>query len=160
MKLCLPESYKLVTALTPAADAAGRTGTYISLKNVNRAYVLAQITQGNAATVQLDVKQASAVDGTGVKALTNPVPVWSNLDAAASDTLNKMADAVNYTTDAAVKNKLVLFQIDPELCMDINNSFDCITIVTGASNAANITAASYILDMKYQQAVPPSVLSD
>lgn len=155
----IPEKCKIVQALTPATDAAGRTGAYISLKNVNRAWVVCNITQGNAATIQLDVKQASAIAGTGVKALENVVPIWANLDTATNDTLTRATDAVNYTTDAGVKNKVVVFQIDPQL-LDINGGFDCITIVTGASNVANITAAVYVLDMKYAQAVPPSAVVD
>jgi hypothetical protein len=156
---CLPESCKIVQALAPAADAAGRTGAYVNLKNVKKAWVVCNITQGNAATIQLDVKQASAIAGTGVKALANAIPIWANLDAATSDALVRATDAVNYTTDAGVKNKVVVFQVDPFM-LDTNGGFDCITVVTGASNAANITAAVYVLDMRYAGATPPSVVVD
>lgn len=158
--ICIPECCKVVQALAPAADAAGRTGAYVSLKNVNRAWVVCHITQGNAATVQLDVKQATAIAGTGVKALTNAARIWANLDTSVGDTLTRQTDAVNFTTDAALKNKVVIFQIDPAICLDINNGFDCISIATGASNAANITAAEFILDMKYAEATPPSAVVD
>lgn len=157
--ICLPEKYKIVQALAPAADAAGRTGDYVSLKNVNRAYIVCSITQGNAATIALEPKQAQAVAGTNVKVLANAVPIWANLDTATADTLAAATAAVNYTTDAAVKNKVVVFQIDPET-LDVANGFDCITIVTGASNAANITEALFVLDMKYQQATPPAAITD
>lgn len=157
--ICLPEKYKIVQALAPAADAAGRTGDYVSLKNVNRAYIVCSITQGNAATIALEPKQAQAVAGTNVKVLANAVPIWANLDTAASDALAAAAAAVNYTTDAAVKNKVVVFQIDPEV-LDVANGFDCITIVTGASDAANITEALFVLNMKYQQATPPAAITD
>lgn len=156
---CLPESCKMVQALAPAADAAGRTGAYVSLKNVKQACVVVNITQGNAATIQLDVKQASAIAGTGVKALANTVPIWANEDTSTNDTLARQTDAVNYTTGAAVKNKMVVFHIDPAV-LDTNNGFDCITVVTGASNAGNITSAVYFLDMKFAGAVPNSVVVD
>lgn len=155
----LPEKYKIVEAIAPAADAAGRTGDYVSLKNVNLAYVVVHITQGNAATIALTIEQATAVAGTGSKAITVSVPIWSNLDTATSDTLVRRTDAVSYTTDAAVKNKIVIFQIDPAT-LDVANGFDCIVVKTGASNAANITQAMYVLDERYQQATPPASITD
>lgn len=154
-----PEKYKTVAALNPATDAAGRTGAYVSLKNVNLAFVVVHITQGNAATVALSINQATSVAGGSAKALANAVPIWANLDVSVNDTLVRRTDAVNYTTDAAVKNKMVVFQIDPAL-LDINNGFDCIAVVTGASNVANITQAVYVLDNRFQQANPPSAVVD
>jgi precorrin isomerase len=68
--------------LAPAADAAGRTSTYRSLKNALKAYVVVCVNQGNAATVLLSVLQASAVAGTGSKAIS-ATPIWANQDEAA-----------------------------------------------------------------------------
>lgn len=155
----VPEKYKMVAALNPATDAAGRTGAYVSLKNVNLAYIVVHITQGNAATIALSINQATAVAGTSAKAITASVPIWSNLDVSASDALVRRTDAVSYTTDAGVKNKIVVFQIDPAT-LDVANGFDCIAVVTGSSNVANITQAVYLLDERYQQATPPTAITD
>lgn len=157
--LAIPEGLKVVELLSPATDAAGRTGTYLSLKNVKRAWIVAYITQGNAATVLLSPYQATVVAGTDGKVLANAVPIWSDLDCAASDTLTKRTAAVNYTTDAGVKHKIVIFQIDPSQ-LDLANGFDCITLVTGASNVANITSALALLEMRYQGDASPSVIAD
>jgi hypothetical protein len=154
----LPEELKLVAALPAAADAAGRTGQVISLKNANKAWVSCNIAQGNAATVTLSVVQAQSIGG-ATKALANAVPIWANEDISASDTLTRQTDAVNYTTGTTVKNKVVVFQIDPTK-LDINNGYDCIAIQTGASNVANITAAMYVLDMKYKEASNPTAIAD
>lgn len=159
MHICLPEVYKIVEAMPNATDAAGRTGDYVSLKNAVMAYVEVAITQGNAATIALTIEQASAVAGTGTKVITETVPIWSNLDTAASDTLVRRTSAVSYTTDAAVKNKIVIFQIDPAT-LDIANGFDCITVKTGASNVANLTGARYWIQSAYQQATPPAAITD
>jgi hypothetical protein len=67
----LVEGAKIVEGLPPAADAAGRAGDYVSLKDASRIFVVAHITQGNAATVALTLFQATAVAGTGEKAITN-----------------------------------------------------------------------------------------
>lgn len=159
-RFTLPQQLKVVEALAPAADAAGRSSDIVSLKGAGKAYILVSLTQGNAATVALTPMQAQDVSGTGAKVLANAVPIWSNLDTAASDTLVRRADAVNYTTDAAVKNKQVIFEIDPAL-LDLNNGFDCVYFTTGASNAANITAAVFLLgDLRYAQETPPSAIID
>lgn len=160
MLTTLPEETKIVQALTPAADAAGRTGAYVSLKNAGRCFVIVNLTQGHATPPALTIEQASAIAGTGSKAITNIVPIWANLDASVSDALARATDAVSYSTDAALKNKVVVFQIDPR-SLDGANGFDCITVKTGASNVANITSAMYVMtDLRYAQATPPSAIVD
>ena len=131
------------TLLAPAADAAGRTSGYVTLKNAIKAFIVVHITQGNAATVALTPLQAQDVSGTGSKAV-NAVPIWSNLDVSLTSLLTARAAAASYTTDAAVKNKLVVFEILPEAALDVTNGFTTIAIQTGASNAANITFAEII----------------
>lgn len=145
--------------LAPAADAAGRTGTYRSLKNALKAYIVVCVNQGNASTVLLSVLQASAVAGTGSKAIT-ATPIWANQDEAAADGDVAQAAAATFTTSAALKIKRVVFEIVPEQCMDTVNGFDCITVSTGASNAANITEAHLVVIPSYQQASPPNSLVD
>ncbi len=159
-KFTLPHQMKIVEAITPATDAAGRSSAAVSLKNYGKVYILLHITQGNAATIAITPMQATAIAKTGGKALTNAVPIWANLDTSLTDTLVRQTDAVSYTTDAAVKNKQVLIEIDPAN-LDVAGGFDCIYFTTGASNAANITQAQFFLcDARYQQATPPSAIID
>lgn len=153
------EGLQIVEALAPAADAAGRTGDYISLKHAKRVFVVAHITQGNAATVALTLHQATSVAAGSEKAIANVVPIWSNLDTAASDTLVARTAAVSYTTDAGVKNKIVIFQVDPA-SLDTNGGFDCLTVKTGASNVANLTQAMYYVESRYGQATQPTAITD
>lgn len=155
----MPAQIPPVMLLAPAADAAGRTSSYRSLKNALKAYVVVHVNQGNAATVLLSVLQASAVAGTGSKAIA-ATPIWSNLDTSVNDTLTSRTAAATYTTDAGVKDKIVVFEITPEQCMDVANGFDCIAVSTGASNAANITEAKLFILGSYQQASPPNSYVD
>lgn len=153
-------SAKLVELLPPAADAAGRSSDIISLKNATVATIIVSLTQGNAAPVALTLMQAQDVAGTGAKALANAVPIWANQDTAASDSLVRQADGVSFTTSGAVKNKQVVFHIDPAN-LDINAGFDCLYVTTGASNVANITGAVAILEgHRYQGASLPSAIID
>ncbi len=158
--LHLTEDCKVVEALTPAADAAGRAGDWVSLKTSGRCFIVFHCDQGNAATIAVTVQQATDVAGTSAKAITATVPIWANEDCATSDTLVAQTAAVSFTTSAAVKHKQVIFMIDPST-LDIVNGFDCIKVLTGASNAANITSAQYYLtDIRYHEDVPPAAITD
>jgi len=148
-----------VMLLAPAADAAGRASSFRSLKNALKAYIVVHINQGNAATVLITVLQATAVAGTGSKAVT-AMPIWSNLDTSINDTLTSRTAASTVTTDAGVKDKIIVFEITPESCMDVANNFDCIGISTGASNAANITEAKLFILGAVQAASPPNSYVD
>lgn len=155
-----PERQKPVMLLKPATDAAGRTGKYVSLKlALGKAWILVSIDQGNAATILLSLLQATSVAGGGSKVLTNVVPIWANLDTDASDTLLARTAAVNYTTDAGVKPKQVMFEIDTTK-LDVAGGFDCVGLSTGASNVANVTFAEVFPSIRYPSATPPSMIVD
>lgn len=130
---------EVLPILDPAADAAGRSSRFISLKNyTGPVRLVAYVNQGNAATVAITPQQASAVAGTGAKAIP-AVPVYSSEDLATTTVLTRGANAAAFTTSAAVAAKKVEFIIDPA-ALDVAGGFDCIGFTTGASNAANITS--------------------
>ena len=148
---------QIVQVIPPAADAAGRTGQYVSLKNAGKITFLVQIAQGNAATVAVSLLQAQDVSGTGSKALV-ATAISSNLDESASDLLVAQATASSYTTDAGLKNKIVAFEVD-EAALDVTNGFRTVTISTGASNVANITSAvALAFAERYAGATMPSAI--
>ena len=143
--MTIPEQTPTTMALVPATDAAGRTSSYFSCKNAAKVYAVFYITQGNAATVACDVLQASAVAGTGAKAIAGTCRLWSTADVATASTAmpSRVAtDAAAFTTSAAVANKVVIVEIDSAVNLDIAGGFDCIALRTGASNVANLTAAA------------------
>ncbi len=151
---------KIVVGLPLAADGAGRISRGVSLKNAAYATVIAKIAQGNAATVALTLQQATNVAGGGAKTISNPAPIWANLDTDASDTLTRQPDGVSFTTDAALKNKLVVFHVDPAY-FDVANGYDCLIVSTGASNAANLTSVDVFLGGNRFQGEPmPTAIVD
>lgn len=158
MIISLAEQFKIVEAITPQAGAA-ITGDYVSLKNALMAYVVVHVAQGAADVMAITLEQATVVAGTDTKVLANVVPIWSNLDCAASDTLVARTAAVGYSLDAGQKHKIVVFKIDPA-ALDVANNFDCICVKTAASNAGNITSAMYYLVEKYAAATPPAAITD
>lgn len=154
--IVVPEQLVPVHLLEPKADAGGRTGTWVGLKNAQRAFIVFYVDQGNAATIAVTINQAVDSSGTSSKAITNVVPIWSDLDCAASPSLVRRTSAVSYTTDAGVKKKIVVFEIDPA-ALDIANSFVYITAITGASNAANITSAMLYIVPRFAATLAPSI---
>lgn len=138
----LAENTHPVIAIAPVAGGTALAGDYISMKNVEHVTVAVTITQGNATPPALTLHQATAVAGTGAKALAKNVAVYYVSDAATSDLLVKQTDGVAFTPDAALKNKIVLFEVPVE-SLDMDGGFDCLQVRAGASNAANIVSAVY-----------------
>jgi hypothetical protein len=207
----IPYNLVPVSLLAPAADAAGRTSSFRSLRNCAKAYVIAKVNLGSG-TVSLNTSaltnsgatlpftstagvvagagvagtnipagttvlsfvpntsvtlsnpisgsvasgaaitfgpfpvtftflQATSVSGAGSKPI-NAVPIWLNDATASSDALVVQNAAAAFTTDIAVAEKIIVFEILPEAAMDITNGFTAIAVQTSASNAANITDAT------------------
>lgn len=155
----MPYQIPPVSLLAPAADAAGRTSPYRSLKNAMKAYVVVHINQGNAATVLLSVLQAQDVSGTGSKAV-GAMPIWLTADTATSDALVVQTPLNTFTTSATLKDKIVVFEITPEQVMDVTGGFRAIAVSTGASSAANIPEAKLYVLGSFQQATMPSTLTN
>jgi hypothetical protein len=154
----LAEFFSIAEALPPATDAAGRTGTYVNVGKSAKLFLVYHITQGNAATIALTPQQGQGAAGANPKAIS-ATAIWTNEDEVTSDLLTKQANAASYTTGAATKHKVVIFEISPQDCMDVANGYNFIAAQTGSSNAANITAAMFYAQTNFPQAQPPSILS-
>lgn len=146
-----------VSLLPPAADASGRTSAYVSFKNIQKAWVVVHVNQGNVAPVTLTLTQAKDVSGTGAKAI-NAVPIWLVADTSTSDAYAAQTAAASFATSATTKDKIVVFEILPEAALDVTNGFKALAITTSASNAANITEARIQYEPAFQQTTPLSIL--
>jgi hypothetical protein len=159
-KICLPEQFKNVMLLKPQVDAS-LTSDYVSLKNATgKAWILVTMAQANATQCTITLGQASAVDGTGAKALSGNAEIWYNADLATADTLTRGTAAKSYEFSATLKNKKVWFQLDLANCLDLANNFDCVYCTSGGSNAANILSAELFFESRYQEDVLPAAITD
>jgi hypothetical protein len=135
---------KFVIGLDPAVPSTS-TPDYVSLKNANRVTVL--ILVKNATTVTgsaITLKQATAVAGTGEKALAFDT-VYVNTDTAAGDTLTKTAVTSNTFTTNATNSKNLMYQIEVKASdLDVTNGFDCIRAGTGDATAATVTVLYFL----------------
>jgi hypothetical protein len=145
--------------LPPAADAAGRTGPYKSLRNASgKVAVVCRVNQGNAAQVTFSLLQATSSGGAGSKAVgtTASPPIFFNINTTLSDTLVAQTAANSFQTDVGLTDKIVVFEFDPADALDLANGFNHLAVQTSASNVANITEAYMEYLGRYQQQVPPA----
>ena len=154
-QISMPYQFPPVGLLPPAADAAGRTSAYRDLANALKAWVVVHVNQGNAAQVTLSILQGQDTSGTGSKAV-GVMPIWLTAATATSDALAVQTAAATFQTSAGTTDKIVVFEITPEMCMDLVNGFHTIAVQTSASNAANITEAELFIYGSYQGASEPS----
>lgn len=158
--LSLVEKYKVVQAVEPKTTNAAITGAYVSLKNVNTATVIVNLTQAVGHATVVSLYQATDISGTGAKTLSNNVPIWANEDVSLGDSLIRKTDGTSYTVANTAKNKQVVFHIDPAK-LELNNGFTCLNVKIGASTqATNFVCAEFILDSKYAGDIPSSVVVD
>jgi len=154
-QISMPYQFPPVALLPPAADAAGRTSAYRDLANALKAWVVVHVNQGNAAQVTLSILQGQDTSGTGGKAV-GVMPTWLVAATATADGLVVQTPGATFQTSTTVADKLVIFEITPEMCMDLVNGFHTIAVQTSASNAANITEAELFIYGSYQGASEPS----
>lgn len=156
----IAEDLKVVSGLTPVTTNGGADSDYVSLKNANKLFIVAKLTQAAAHATALAPYQATAVAGTSAKVLTNNCEILANEDVSSSDTNTRQTAAKNYSVTADIANKVVIFEIDPAT-LDTANDFDCVKLnVSDSSEATNFVDITYYLDMKYKEDVPPAVITD
>lgn len=153
----LPENAKVLGALKPATDAAGRTGRYFNMAFAHKAYFVFHFDQANAATITVDLLQATSNAGAGAKVVAGVRRIWTNLDLATNDTYTRQADAQTFVTDAALKEKLVILELGPsDLDLAAATAFTYVAPRTGASNVANLTSCQVYIVPMYPGAAQPS----
>jgi len=154
-----------IAELVPSAVGGGAmNGINISLKNVSRCLIVCVNRKGADATqctwtLAQSSGNAGSAAGTGEKAMTNNVPIWYSDGFGTSNLLTAATAAKSYQQAATQSvTQCVVFEIVPELCMDLANGFDCVTVNASDPGAANSVYAYALLDPRYSPL--PTVFSD
>ena len=156
-----PEYYKVVSCyprVTTGATIYPLASQYVDTKYAQMVWINIHASQADATVLAFTIEQATSFAGAGSTPITVAVPIWSNLDtsiAGSQDLLVRRTAAVSYSTDAAVKNKHVLFQLDPAT-LNTAGGFRYIVLKCGAGAATSYVAAEFILDTRFKQATPPA----
>lgn len=158
MQQQLAERMKLLRAGEPKSySGAALADFYVSMKNYTNLTIMILTGAWAAGTAAVTLKQATAIAGTGAKALAF-TDYWD--DVTTSGTLVKKA-AVSNTFNLDTANKLYVIEVDARM-LDIAGGFDCVTLAVASPGAnADFYAVGYILHgTRYEQATPPSALVD
>ncbi len=162
----LPYQLPPVDLIPPQTTSTSVTSTnYVNLRNCLKAWIVVKINQGNAATVTITPVQATSLSGAGSKALGNSgltsqpgAQIWLVEPTASSDALVAQTPALNFTTDATVAAKEVIFEIVPEEFLDIPNGFNHLGLTIATSNTANVFTATIHIYGSFEGATLPTTL--
>jgi len=155
--LCLPEDFKLVQLASPETTNAGKTSDVITLKHAHKAWIIIELTQAVAHATAFALRQATDV-AAGTNAAGPSVPIWANEDCGATDTLVRQTAAASYTVTADVKDKTIVFEVDPAL---LTAGYDCVYVTAANSGqATDLWSVTAVLQERYHQATPPSAIVD
>jgi hypothetical protein len=156
-KLSVAEQKFLSAADPKNYTGAAMTDYYVSMKNYSKLTILIQTGAWAGGTAAVTLKQATAVAGTGAKALSFTKQFN---DVATSGTLVETA-VVSDTFTIGTASKLFVIEVDASQ-LDVAGGFDCVSlgIATPGANA-DLYSVSYILSgARYQQSTPPSAIVD
>ncbi len=151
MNLNIPIDAIPINAGAPATTNGGITGSYLSLSNALRAWLVVQLTQAVGFAEVISLTQATNVAGAGVKAGPSS-KVWANEDVVASDAWVRKPDGAAYTTLADVKNKLVIIEVDPLAFDAVNDFYVAGWTASNSSQATDIASALWFVQPRYPQA--------
>lgn len=157
MNFSLPTKFKIVELVNPKTTNASITSDAISLKNAIKAWIVIDYTQAAGHATTPTLKQATDV-AIGTNAAGPSSRIWANEDTAASDALVAQTAGASYAVAADVKNKKVVFEIDPATLTD---GYDCVYFTQATSSqATNFMSATAYIQTNFQQTTPPSAIVD
>jgi hypothetical protein len=155
------DAVKPVHGLAIAVPSSS-TPDYVSMKGYRKCAVLISILNGTTVTGSaITLKQATAVAGTGEKALAF-TKAWRNIDAAAADALAEFAVVANTFTTDPTNSKQLMYLMDVDVDdLDIAGGFDCIRAGTGNAVATLTFQVTYFLyGSRYASSPPPAAITD
>jgi hypothetical protein len=153
----LPEKYKIVQLYCGQGTTAEVTTDAVSLKNAQMCWLIVNLDTTASSACLVTPMRATAVALTAGAVLANVVPIWVNVNVAATDTLARMTAALNYTTIADAFYKQLVFEIDPA---NLGGAFDCVYMTIGALAATEALCVEAIIETRYPQAIPPTAITD
>lgn len=156
--MLMVQEQKLLWAVEPKNyTGAAATKKWASLKLYGHLTIVIQTGAWAGGTAAVTVEQATAVAGTGAKALSI-AKVWH--DEATSGTLVEEVVASN-TFNLDTANKIYVIEIDASE-LDVANGFDCVSVAIASPGAnADFYGVIYVLsEAAYQSATLPSALVD
>ena len=155
--MSFPENFVIINGLVAQEGAgAGLTSIPISLKNVEKLWVVCSVNTAATSGAEAIVPQTDDLVAFGtaaaLPATLHTLPIWVQLDAGTTDVITRQTDAVNYTTLANANHKLVIFEVDPSLIRTTATaatSEDCFRISFTSVAADDYVSVIYIIQPRF-----------
>ena len=149
-KLRIPENAVPVVLASPVTTNGGVTSDYMSMKLAHMIWLVLTFTQAVGHATGIDPTQSTLVDGTGSKAITKVVPIWSIEDISLTSIFTRQTAAITYNLAATAKNKIVVMQIDPAK-FDVANGFDVLGVtIDDSSQATDLVSIVAYVEPRYK----------
>ncbi len=160
--LTLPEMFKIVDATAgPVTTNGGVTSDYVSLKNVQMAYIVLNFNQAATDATLIQPQLATAVAPSGATSITFSAEWWKNADTGTSDTFVKQTAATSMSLTAGTTPQQVIIRIDPDQAAAQGATLDVIGFTVGNSaEASNFVSGNFHLLPRYAQATPLAAITD
>lgn len=155
-------THRIIPCLNPQYMQAS-TGDYISMKNVNQAWIVVNVNSESCAAITVAPYQAVAVAGTGAKAISNGIVHWYSNDMTTDETLTQQSTtpATSFAFSTSTGYKMLIMQMDAAaLDSSGSTSFDCMTVQVSGGSTADTIAVNYLLEMRYPQSDTPATITD
>lgn len=157
MNISLPTKFKIVQAFAPKTTNAALTSQVITVKNAIRVWLTLHFANAVGFASTPTIMQATEI-AANTTAAGPTCRVWANEDCAATDTLVGKTAGASYAVAADIKNKMVVFEIDPA---SLTDTYDCVycTIAT-SSQATNFVSGEWTIWTNFSQATPLTAILD
>lgn len=157
--MSFPQQYKIVQCYSGAANAVDCD--IVSLKNILKGWFVVHHKGNTDVDLTLSLYQATAVAGTGGKAVTVPCPTWLDADqGTSSDVLVRQSDAYTITIDPATQNGVLwVIEVDPAI-LDTANGYDCVYLADTGGSSSNTCAIWFIGKVRDASDSLPAIITD
>lgn len=154
----LVENLKIVNAFKPQTLGSAVTGDAVCLKNAHKVWCVIDFAYGTDSDLTITFYEATDVAAGTNSAISATCPLWQNTDTATTDTLTRGTDAASITIDTgAGKNQQAVFEFDPA---KFSSGYDCFYVYLASNSASNLASATYYLQERYAEDVPPTAITD
>jgi len=145
----LPLVPQIVSLQAAVTTGAANTSDYINCAKAEMIFFVCQLQNAGAHATVLSIYQATSAAGGGEKVIANAVPIWYSNDTVTTSNITQATAAVSYTVSESVKEKLVIFQLDPA-ALDLDNDFAFAAIhSTASSDSTNFISVVAVVEPRH-----------
>lgn len=133
-------------AVAQVGSGADVTSKPLSLKNVQRLWILVNLNPAGGAAYALQPQTDALVAFGSAASITKAARIWSDEDADTNCKLTEQTAATSWSTTADTNPKLVVFEIDPAA---LAAGEDCVRVNIPALAVGDYASVDYVIEPRY-----------